>query len=87
MAEEVISTMRTAHAFGTQKTLAGLYDVHTEKARRSDLKAAIWQGTGISVFFFVIYSSYALGACMYFKNSYLLIGDGHSVFLWHHTHS
>ena len=60
MAEEVISTIRTAQAFGTQSVLAQLYDVNIFKAQAEDLKGAFYQGTGVSIFFFVIYSSYAL---------------------------
>ncbi|KAJ3989819.1 P-loop containing nucleoside triphosphate hydrolase protein [Lentinula detonsa] len=60
LAEEVISTVRTAQAFGTQSILAGLYDKHIDKSETVDAKAAIWNGGGLAVFFFVIYSSYAL---------------------------
>jgi ATP-binding cassette subfamily B (MDR/TAP) protein 1 len=62
LAEEVISTIRTAQAFGTQGVLAKLYGVYVEKSRKMDLKAAIWQGGGLSVFFFVIYAAYGLGS-------------------------
>jgi ATP-binding cassette subfamily B (MDR/TAP) protein 1 len=61
LAEEVISTVRTAHAFGTQKTLGALYNQHVNESLKVDLRAAIWQGGGSAVFFFVIYSAYALG--------------------------
>lgn len=61
MAEEVISTVRTAHAFGTQKTLGGLYNAHIELSQGKDMKAAAWNGGGLAVFFFVIYSAYGLG--------------------------
>jgi len=61
LAEEVISTVRTAQAFGTQKTLGALYNQHINESLRVDLRAAIWHGGGISVFFFVIYAAYALG--------------------------
>ncbi|KAI0346005.1 P-loop containing nucleoside triphosphate hydrolase protein [Trametopsis cervina] len=60
LAEEVISTVRTAQAFGTQAILAKLYDVFIFKARRVDMSAAVWHGGGLAVFFFVIYSAYAL---------------------------
>jgi ATP-binding cassette subfamily B (MDR/TAP) protein 1 len=62
LAEEVISTIRTAQAFGTQSALAKLYGVYVEKSRKMDLKAATWQGGGLSVFFFVIYAAYGLGS-------------------------
>ncbi|THG99669.1 hypothetical protein EW026_g2716 [Hermanssonia centrifuga] len=60
LAEEVISTVRTAHAFGTQRILSDLYDGYISKARKVDMKAAVWHGGGLAVFFFVIYSAYAL---------------------------
>ena len=53
--------MRTAQAFGTQKTLSELYDRFIGKAHTVDMKAAVWHGGGLGVFFFVIYSAYALG--------------------------
>ncbi|KAG8689205.1 GTPase-activating protein [Ceratobasidium sp. 395] len=60
LAEEVISTVRTAHAFGTQETLASRYDVFMNKAYTMDNKAALFQGCGLGIFFFVIYGAYGL---------------------------
>ncbi|TBU45834.1 P-loop containing nucleoside triphosphate hydrolase protein [Dichomitus squalens] len=60
LAEEVISTVRTAQAFGTQTILADIYDSHVTKSRLVDLRAAIWHGAGLSFFFFVIYGGYGL---------------------------
>ncbi|TCD66039.1 GTPase-activating protein [Steccherinum ochraceum] len=60
LAEEVISTVRTAQAFGTQSILGDLYDTFIYKARVADLKAAAWHGGGLAVFWFVIYAAYAL---------------------------
>jgi ATP-binding cassette, subfamily B (MDR/TAP), member 1 len=60
LAEEVISTIRTAQAFGTQNTLAKIYERHVGEAHKVDLKAAIGHGAGLGSFFFVIYSAYAL---------------------------
>jgi len=65
LAEEVISTIRTAQAFGTQRILSGLYDVQVNKSLTVELKSAAWNGGGLAVFFFVIYASYGLGACLY----------------------
>ena len=61
VAEEVISTIRTAQAFGTQKVLASLYDAHLAKANVAEVKTAMWLGGGMGTFFFFMYSSYALG--------------------------
>ncbi|KAJ7147029.1 P-loop containing nucleoside triphosphate hydrolase protein [Mycena crocata] len=74
LAEEVISTVRTAQAFGTQKILANLYDTHTEQAHQADLKAATWHGGGLALFFFIIYNAYALA----FSFGTTLINSGHA---------
>ena len=63
IAEEVISTIRTAQAFGTQTILANLYDKHIDDSETVDAKAAVWNGGGLAVFFFVIYGGYGLGEC------------------------
>ena len=76
LAEEVISTVRTAQAFGSQKVLSQLYDAFIGKARKVDMKAAVWHGGGLAVFFFVIYSAYALGKrCPLTRISYELTVD------------
>jgi hypothetical protein len=61
LAEEVISTIRTAQAFGTQKILASLYDEHIEQSEQLELKSALMNGAGTATFFFIIYTAYALG--------------------------
>jgi len=61
LAEEVISTVRTAQAFGTQNTLSALYSRHVDLSHQQDLKGAVWHGGGLAVFFFVIYGAYGLG--------------------------
>jgi hypothetical protein len=63
IAEEVISTVRTAQAFGTQNTLALKFDEHVTKAGHADLSAAIYQGMGVGTMFFVVYASYSLSTC------------------------
>ena len=60
IAEEVISTIRTAQAFGTQHQLSAIYDEHIETSRKMGTKGAIAHGGGLACFFFTIYSSYAL---------------------------
>ncbi|KAG2039964.1 P-loop containing nucleoside triphosphate hydrolase protein [Suillus americanus] len=60
LAEEVISTVRTAQAFGTQKVLSGIYDKNIDVTRVVDTKASIWNGAGLGSLFFVIYAAYAL---------------------------
>ncbi|KAE9400469.1 multidrug resistance protein 1 [Gymnopus androsaceus JB14] len=70
LAEEVISTIRTAQAFGTQSILAGLYDKHIDDSQRVDSRAAIFHGCGLATFFFIIYSSY--GLAFYFGTTLIL---------------
>lgn len=60
LAEEVISTIRTAQAFGTQKTLSTIYDSYVEQSLQINLTASAWSGAGFGVTFFIIYSVYAL---------------------------
>lgn len=74
VAEEVISTIRTAKAFGTQNILASIYDSHILKAHIVDVKSAVIHGCGLSVFFFVIYSAYALA----FQFGTTLVIEGHA---------
>ena len=72
LAEEVISSVRTAVAFQTQGKLVSLYDIKNVEALLVGLKTAIVNGLGLSVFFFVIYSSYGLA----FYYGGVLIIDG-----------
>ncbi|CAL1712814.1 unnamed protein product [Somion occarium] len=74
LAEEVISTIRTAQAFGTQNILGTLYDGHIQLAHKADMKGAAWHGGGLAVFFFIIYSAYALA----FSFGTTLINGGHA---------
>ncbi|KAH6917878.1 multidrug resistance protein 1 [Coprinopsis sp. MPI-PUGE-AT-0042] len=74
LAEEVISTVRTAQAFGTQKILSRLYDGHVQKSLDVDLKSSVFHGTALAFFFFVIYASYGLA----FHFGTTLIIQGHA---------
>ncbi|CAE6541707.1 unnamed protein product [Rhizoctonia solani] len=60
LAEEAISTIRTARAFGTRMTLSERYDLFVNKAATYDYKAAVLQGGGMGTFFFVVYAAYGL---------------------------
>ena len=60
LAEEVISTIRTAQAFGSQKTLSTIYESYVEQSLQINLTASAWSGAGFGVTFFIIYSAYAL---------------------------
>ncbi|KAH9858203.1 P-loop containing nucleoside triphosphate hydrolase protein [Lenzites betulinus] len=74
LAEEVISTVRTVHAFGIQRTLFELYNQHVNKSRRVELQSAIWQGVYLSFWTFLMYASYALA----FNFGTTLINHGES---------
>lgn len=60
LAEEVLSTIRTAQAFSAQDTLSGLYTERVAKARDADLKNAVWQGAIFGIQAFVMFSIYAI---------------------------
>ena len=61
LAEEVISSVRTAHAFGAQNILSSFYDVHIQQARVVEAKTTIFHGAALGLFLFFIYAAYALG--------------------------
>jgi len=56
VAEEVIGTVRTAQAFGSQNVLSEMYNTHISKSAYFEKRMAIVNGLGLAVFFFVIYS-------------------------------
>ena len=60
LAEEVISTIRTAKAFGSQLLLGTLYDAELHKARKTGYKVASVNALVWTSVFFIIYCSYAL---------------------------
>jgi ATP-binding cassette subfamily B (MDR/TAP) protein 1 len=89
LVEEIVSTIRTAQAFGTQNALASLYDVVVQKTYYVDRRGAVAQGIGLSCFFFSMYAAYGLGAfCSLFipTNSLTSTYNVPSVQLWHHPH-
>ncbi|KAG8819207.1 GTPase-activating protein [Serendipita sp. 399] len=73
LAEEVISTIRTAQAFGTQNALSKMYNIHIDKTRIVDKKFAMIEGMGVAVFFFVLYATY--GLAFSFGTTLLLRGE------------
>jgi ATP-binding cassette, subfamily B (MDR/TAP), member 1 len=78
LAEEVISTIRTTQAFGTQNALADIYDTHINQSKKADYKAAVMRGGGLAIFFFIIYSAYALA----FSFGTTLINEGHGQYIF-----
>lgn len=73
IAEESLATLRTAKAFGIEHNLVQLYDESNRQATRFGIKRSLYQGIGMGVFFFVIYSGYALA--FYFGAK--LLASGH----------
>ncbi|GAA5897055.1 hypothetical protein JCM8208_006155 [Rhodotorula glutinis] len=72
LAEEVISSVRIAQAFGNQQRLADSYDVSNQETLRLGIKSARFNGLGLGVFFFIIYASY--GLAFYYGTTLLLQG-------------
>ena len=60
MAEEVLSSIRTVQAFGTQNILVSLYSAPIRMANKFELKSANSHGVGMALFQFIVYSEYAL---------------------------
>nr|CDI56568.1 uncharacterized protein BN887_02363 [Melanopsichium pennsylvanicum 4] len=73
IAEEALATLRTAKAFGIEHNLVELYEQSNREATRFGIKRSLYQGIGMGVFFFVIYSGYALA--FYFGAN--LLASGH----------
>jgi ATP-binding cassette subfamily B (MDR/TAP) protein 1 len=78
LAEEVISTVRTAQAFGSQKVLSGIFDKNIDVTRVLDVKASISHGAGLGTLFFVIYAAYSLA----FDFGTTLINEGQGLFMF-----
>ncbi|KAI6046276.1 P-loop containing nucleoside triphosphate hydrolase protein [Pisolithus marmoratus] len=74
IAEEAISTVRTAHAFGLQQVLGSLFNKKIDSIRTVNAKSSILHGCGMGFFFFIIYSAYALA----FDFGTTLINEGHA---------
>jgi hypothetical protein len=51
--------VRTAKAFGTQQILVRKYEDYALRARKADIMAAIYQGTGMGSMIFVVSKSLA----------------------------
>ncbi|KAN0063605.1 hypothetical protein ACQY0O_004053 [Thecaphora frezii] len=73
IAEEGLATVRTAKAFGIENKLVRLYDNLNSEATTVGVTKAIVQGAGLGVFFFIIYSGYALA--FYFGGKLVASGE------------
>ncbi|KZO97231.1 P-loop containing nucleoside triphosphate hydrolase protein [Calocera viscosa TUFC12733] len=74
LAEEVISTIRTTKAFEIQHILSRLYRMHVEVAYHAQMTNMISQSVLMWVFFFVLWSAYALS--FYYGTTLVLDGIG-----------
>jgi ATP-binding cassette, subfamily B (MDR/TAP), member 1 len=63
IAEEIISSVKTAQAFGAQAKLSKLYDNTLATAQRAGYKMKLAESIMISLMFFAVYAFYALGFC------------------------
>ena len=63
VAEEVISSIRTVQAYGSEYRLAKLYDDNLIGAQRMGYRVAFSVALMIATMYFVVLSAYALGFC------------------------
>src|SRR5579859_6287218 len=76
VAEEIISSVRTAQAFGTQDKLSKLYDQNLVAAQRVGYKQQLSGALMLASMFFVIYAFYGLGFCRSLPQTLLIAGQG-----------
>ena len=76
IAEEIISSVRTAQAFGTQEKLANLYDENLIAAQKMGYKQQIAAACMLSTMFFAVYAFYGLGFCMTLRRRRANLGEG-----------
>jgi ATP-binding cassette, subfamily B (MDR/TAP), member 1 len=76
VAEEIISSVRTAQAFGMQEKLSKLYDDNLVSAQRTGYKQQFAGAVMLAAMFFSIYAFYGLGFCTWRPMTYLIAGEG-----------
>lgn len=64
IAEEVLSSIRNATAFGTQEKLARQYEVHLKEAQKYGTKLKIALSAMLGMMFFILYLNYGLAFWM-----------------------
>ena len=65
LAEEIISSVRTAQAFGTGDRLSKLYDENLVSAQKVGYKLQISSAFTMALMFFSVYAFYGLGFCIF----------------------
>ncbi|WFD35699.1 ABC-type xenobiotic transporter [Malassezia cuniculi] len=73
LAEESLSTVRTAKAFSIEGLLSSLYNQRNKEATFASKNRAIASGLGLGSFFFCVYSAYALA--FYFGSKLVANGE------------
>lgn len=63
IAEEVLSSVRTAQAFGTEEKLARLYDKNLDNAQKVGYKKAAVLACMFAAIFILVYLAYGLAFC------------------------
>lgn len=73
IAEEVISSIRTAQAFGTEQKLAEEYDKSLIVAQQVGYKKAVVQAMLFAFVFSIMYFAYGLAFCIILVRFYLMM--------------
>ncbi|BFZ65351.1 hypothetical protein YB2330_006517 [Saitoella coloradoensis] len=71
--EQIISSIRVVHAFGSQRTLTNLYDNHLVEIERAGRLKAVTRGVEQSSVYFILCISYSLA---YWYGSIVITRDG-----------
>jgi ATP-binding cassette, subfamily B (MDR/TAP), member 1 len=66
-AEEVLSSVRTVQAFGTEEKLAGVYDANLQKAQKAGYRKALALALLQASLFSVSYLLFGLAFCTFLR--------------------
>ncbi|ORX65020.1 P-glyco protein [Basidiobolus meristosporus CBS 931.73] len=61
VADEVLSSIKTVYAFGSQRREILRYNANLDVAQRAGVKRSIFEGLGLGLMMMVVYFTYALG--------------------------
>ncbi|ORY03080.1 ABC transporter protein [Basidiobolus meristosporus CBS 931.73] len=61
VADEVLSSIKTVYAFGSQKREILRYNANLDVAQRAGVKRSIFEGLGLGLMMMIVYFTYALG--------------------------
>ena len=71
VAEEILSSVRTAQAFGTEDRLAVLYNGNLGSAQMAGIRRSIAMAFLLASLFSLRYLLYGLAFCMFFSEDYV----------------